>query len=617
MYEQLVQQKKIENYLKKLKTGFKCIKHGRQGSPHERWVSISSNFDKIIWKPIQNDNKSNKKSNESISIFTKIEKGCNTKPFKRSKKVKEELCFSLIGEERTLDFEFQTTEERDYWFETFQAVLALNQKASNAALSNNSKAQDLDKVANALKKFHFDIESSVWKFSKVLTKGSTFTDEDFAYLGLALNGNPKIETLDLSDIKLTDRQCIPVMNGIQSTTKNLSSIILSNNELTDESLTALSKAIKDSKSISLIDLSSNQISDQGTEDLASVLVRNTTLKTILLDKNEIYDNGAIALAESILNGSLVERLSLNDNHIGNKGAEQLARTLKSNESTLKFLELARNPLEFPEIAETEENDEGFSLEVSLFLAVDGNNYADVVLLTLQGADPNCQNEEDGKTPLHIAAIRGDRLMLDYLIEHPYIDINAVDDNMTTPIYCAMQYKQYDVVKLLLERGADYKIGDRHKKTILHLAAEQGNKAICKDLVEKYNDNIYVTTDEDMTPLHFAAQNLQKEVVQYLLEQDLKTRKSKEAPNSQENGMDDKPAGVILYVNQQDIHRQTPLHKVFVNPNPDIDIAKLLVQNGADVSIEDNNRRTPLHDANEKVKQTLLIESRNFMSRKGL
>ena len=584
--------------------GFKCIKHGRQGSPHERWVSISPSFDKIIWKPLQSGDKgATKKSTESLSTFSKVEKGCTTKPFKRSKKVKEEYCFSLVGEERTLDFEFSTTEDRDYWADVFHAIIG-HQKQDKS--QSSSKAQDLEKVANSLKKFHFDIESNTWKYSKVLTKGTTFTDEDFHYLGFALNGNYKIETLDLSEIKLTDRQCVPVVGGIHSTTKSLSAIILANNDITCESLTALSKSLSNNKSVTFIDLSNNQISDQGTEDLAKILERNKTLKTVLLDKNEIYDNGAIALAEACLNGACIERISLNDNHIGNKGAFELAKILKNTETFLKHLELARNSLEFPEPVEGQEDDEGFSLEVSLFLAVDSNNYADVVLLTLEGADPNCQNEEDGKTPLHIAAIRGDRLMLDYLIEHPYIDINARDDNMTTPIYCAMVNKQYDVVKLLLERGADFKIGDRHKKTILHLASEQGNKAIVKDLVEKYKDDIHATTDEDLTPLHFAAQNLQKDVVAFLLETDQKERKEKT------DSADDK-SEVISYVNQQDILRQTPLHKVFLNNNPDIEIAKLLVQKGADVSIEDNNRRTPLHEANEKVKQTLLNETRKFMS----
>jgi len=598
------------------KIGFKCIKHGRKGSPHERWVSINSTYDKIQWKPVQNDNgKSSKKSIEPLETFVKMEKGCTTKPFKRAKKIKQENCLSLIGEERTLDLEFTTEEDRNYWYDVFQALLLFNRQKMNGGTTTREK--DMEKVVNALKKFHFDIEAAVWKFSKVLTKGTTFTEEDFISLGYALSGNPKIETLELSDMKLTDKQCIGVLNGINSSTRNITTILLTNNDLTCESLTTLAKCIKDNKSISFIDLSHNAVSDNGVEDLAKAIERNTSLKTILLDGNQITDMGAISLSEALLNGGRVERLSLNDNSIGNKGAEQLALTLKNNDSSLKYLELARNSLDFPEPVD-EENEEGFSLEVSLFLAVDSNNYADVVLLTLRGADPNCQNEEDGKTPLHIAAIRGDRLMLDYLIEHPYIDINARDDNLTTPVYCAMLYKQYDIVKLLLEKKADFKIGDRHKKTVLHLAAEQGNKSLCKELIEKYMDDLNITTDEDMTPLHFAAQNLHKDVVAYLLEQDQKERKDyfKNRENStQGNEENINSEDVIPYVNWQDIHHQTALHKVFMNSHPDIEIAKLLVQNGADVSIVDNKGRTALHEANDKTKQTLLNESRNFMSRK--
>ncbi|KAL9648417.1 hypothetical protein ABK040_014038 [Willaertia magna] len=627
MYELLVKHKKRENYLKKLKTGFKCIKHGRKGSPHERWVSLNATYDKIIWKPVQTGNEKNskdsKKSSEELATFTTIQKGTETKVFKRNKKIKAECCFSLIGDDRTLDLEFSNEEERNFWFDIFQSLLDFNREKGGKASSSQKGGADIEKVANVIKKFHFDIESSSWKLSKVLTKGTAFTEEDFCLLASAIEENPKIEILDLSDIKLIDNRCTPLARGITPKTKFLTTIILSNNELTCESATALSKSLTANRSVTFLDLSDNQIGDQGADDLARMFESNSSVKTILLDKNVVSDHGAVSLAEALMMFGAVERLSLNDNHIGNEGAKQLALTLKNDKSKLKYLELARNQLEFPKPKEEEENEETFSLEVSLFLAVDSNNYADVVLLTLQGADPNCMNEEDGKSPLHISAIRGDRLMLDYLIEHPYIDKNAKDDNLTTPLYCAMTHKQYDVVKLLLEKGADFRIGDKHKKTILHLAAEQGNKIICKELIEKYGDDLNVTTDEEMTPLHFAAQNLHKDVVAYLLQQDEKERKeffkNRETKTNSPNANDEaiNVDEVISYVNWQDIHNQSALHKVFLNGNPDIETAKLLVQHGADVSLEDQNRRTPLHEATEEMKQILLNEARIYMSRKGL
>jgi ankyrin repeat protein len=195
----------------------------------------------------------------------------------------------------------------------------------------------------------------------------------------------------------------------------------------------------------------------------------------------------------------------------------------------------------------------------------------------------------------------------------------------------MENKQYDVVRLFLERGADFKKGNKHKKTILHICAEQGYKAICKELIETYQDDLNATTDDEMTPLHFAAQNQHKEIVQYLLEQDERERKEfysnqKENGHRNENGnrstspqskdeLNDE--GMIAYVNWQDAQGQTALHKVFLNNDPNIEIAKLLIQKGADVSLEDSKGKTALSSVNESTKQALLNETRMAMARKGL
>jgi hypothetical protein len=43
----------------------------------------------------------------------------------------------------------------------------------------------------------------------------------------------------------------------------------------------------------------------------------------------------------------------------------------------------------------------------------------------------------------------------------------------------------------------------------------------------------------------------------------------------------------------------------------LDIATILVKNGADISIEDNNKKTPMVGIQENYKSTLMTEARNF------
>ena len=247
-----------------------------------------------------------------------------------------------------------------------------------------------------------------------------------------------------------------------------------------------------------------------------------------------------------------------------------------------------------------------------FLAVAANNYGKVILLTLKGSDPNVQDEADGKTPLHISATSGNMQMIEFLLDHPAIDFNTRDDSGATAIFCAMENRQYEVVKLLLEKKADSHIGNNHRKTVLHLASEQGNKALVKMLIEQFNHDLNATTDDELTPLHLSSQNLHKPVMEYLLQRDEEERKDYNKRN--ENGEDIDPDEIIAYVNWQDVLGETSLHKVFNNGKVDIECCKLLVQRGADVSLADNHGRSPIDSASEQVREILLNESRNAMAR---
>ena len=609
-YEELIQQKRIESCLKKLKAGFTCLKHGRYGSPHQRTVYVNSTVDKVMWK-----DEKDKKSSEPLSSFVKMQKGTDTPVFKRKKDVKEELCFSLVGDDRTLDLEFTKSEDRDFWYDVFQSILRYFRQKTHGLTSMEKEAEkDLQVLA---KRWNFDIESNNWKFSKFLTKGTVFEESDYITLGRALSGNNSLETLELTELKMVDSLFMKAFGSLKSSLRGLTSLILSNNDLSDEAASAIALMVKDCKKLTLLDLSRNVITDQGFEDIAHAIESNPSLKTIIFDDNQVSDAGALVICECIPHSKL-EKLTLNDNNISNEGAKQLALLLKKKQP-LKHLELARNSIQFPEPGD---DDESLELAASLLEAVDTDNYASLLLTSLEGADPNCQSEEDGKSPLHVASIRGDRLMLDYLIEHPYIDINTQDDHKKTPLYYAMFLKQFEIAKLLLDKGADFKIPDENNRTILHIAAELGCKAICKDLLDKFGDDWKALTNDKMTPLHFACKYSQKDVASLLLERDLKEmEKSRKDIAQDDNSSPPSTSSTqtisseLLYTNCQDTLGRTALHYVLMAQEPDVELAKMLVRFGSDISIIDNVGRTPLHNIPENLKQILLSETRHFMARK--
>lgn len=206
-------------------------------------------------------------------------------------------------------------------------------------------------------------------------------------------------------------------------------------------------------------------------------------------------------------------------------------------------------------------------------------------------------------------MRGDMHLIEFLIEHPAIDINAVDDMETTPLYCAVQNKQYDIAKTLLNRKADFRIGDKLKRTALHLACEQGELSLVKMLVEDLHDDIGKATVEDITPLHVAAQHQHKDIVEWLINHDHHHISTEDAdPDSDP---------ITSYINWQDINGETALHKVLNSSKYDIETARFLVSKGADPSIEDSNQRTAIGEISDKHKEVLLNEARKNMASKSL
>jgi Leucine-rich repeat (LRR) protein len=281
MYHFITELKNHQKLLKKAKDGFKCTKHGRYGKPHQKFVNLSPNLDTVHWKDME---RKDKRSCFPTLEFTELKKGATTKVFQRTIQKKEdsryECCFSLIGQKRTLDFEFANKEERDEWYAVLQAVFdQLNLQMPAKLKEQNMTLEEITKCENALKKFHFDIEDQNWKISKALTRSAKFSEDEYLMLGACLDPNPIIRTIDISENNVSD---LAISNLCQSINKapNLTQLTLSGNAISSEGLVQLAKALKANKSIKILDLRGNTITDNGAEALGKALSTNKTLEEI-------------------------------------------------------------------------------------------------------------------------------------------------------------------------------------------------------------------------------------------------------------------------------------------------------------------------------------------------
>jgi len=144
-----------------------------------------------------------------------------------------------------------------------------------------------------------------------------------------------------------------------------------------------------------------------------------------------------------------------------------------------------------------------------------SQHAALQLLLDRGADVNFPNEE-GRTPLSIAASKGNKDGLEILLKQPNIAINQMDKTNKTPLMYAAQDNQTQCVKLLLEHKPALEMKDTEGRTALSLATIKGNKIPAK-LLLKAGALVNTQDTKGNTPLALAAEHKQDVVVRFLLE----------------------------------------------------------------------------------------------------
>ncbi len=121
---------------------------------------------------------------------------------------------------------------------------------------------------------------------------------------------------------------------------------------------------------------------------------------------------------------------------------------------------------------------------------------------------------EGQTPLHIAICNRFLNLVKVLIEKG-ADVNAVNINGRTPLMFAAQQGHLDLVKHLYEQGANIHKVLNIRATALYIAAENGNLDTVKYLRQQ-GANIHKSLNNGATPLLIAAQQGHLDIVEYLL-----------------------------------------------------------------------------------------------------
>ncbi|KAL5349551.1 hypothetical protein ACLOAV_005846 [Pseudogymnoascus australis] len=214
----------------------------------------------------------------------------------------------------------------------------------------------------------------------------------------------------------------------------------------------------------------------------------------------------------------------------------------------------------------------------------GENYTDVVRLInrlfhpeninwqswgawFDSVEPSRPTKELNQTrlmsPLYYVSFLGIYDTALYLTEESKFDLNRIGVWHRTPLFAASWKGNIDVVKVLLEHGADVTVANDNRVTPLNTASISGHVDVVKVLLEHKAD-VTVANDSGWTPLNSASSNGHVDVVKVLLEHS---------------------ADVTVANNNE----WTPLNTASLSGH--VDVVKVLLEHGADVTVANKNEWT--------------------------
>ena len=209
----------------------------------------------------------------------------------------------------------------------------------------------------------------------------------------------------------------------------------------------------------------------------------------------------------------------------------------------------------------------------------------------------------GKTPLAQAARSGRMAMVTLLTENG-ANIDATDATGKTVLIDAIQSRNIEIVSYLVKKGASPHIQEMYGRNAFHEVALTGNKEMIS-LIQKAGGNPLARDTQGITPFSIILQREDEELIKSVLGNDNKLLDSDSntpihiaLENNASTEILDLLVQMDYPINMRNKNGVTPL-AIAVSKNLN-EHSKILLENGADPFITDNEKNCPLTIAFEKL-----------------
>lgn len=188
-----------------------------------------------------------------------------------------------------------------------------------------------------------------------------------------------------------------------------------------------------------------------------------------------------------------------------------------------------------------------------------------------------------------------------------LNIKAIDDSGMTILMHACDKGLIDIVKILLDMSVEINVQDEHKRTALMYACDKGCKKVVKMLLSKYDIDVNLCDQDKRTALMYACNRYYSDIVKMLLDNEVDI-------NAKDN--DGRTALIIavlnnfkeivmlllkhkdIDVNARDNYGETAF--TYSDSENNIDIVKMLINHEKiNINIKDNNGKISSNAVDEK------------------